>query len=112
QGEDELGLLTEAFNQMLDEIQRHDAALRKMNVDLQEEVAERKRAEKALRESEERFRSVAQSASDAIIIADAQGKILTWNNGAQSMFGYGAGEVIGQQLSHLMPERYREAHEK
>ncbi len=66
----------------------------------------------ALSESEDRFRSLVQSASDAIIIADEQGRIASWNRGAEEMFGYQQGEVIGKPLTVLMPERYRKAHEQ
>jgi PAS domain S-box-containing protein len=40
------------------------------------------------------------------------GNIISWNKGAQAMFGYSEEEVMGKPLSHLMPERYREAHAK
>ena len=76
------------------------------------DYTQRKRAEEALKESEERFRSVTQSASEAIIIADGKGEIISWNDGAQITFGYGEEEVLGKSLTVLMPERYREAHRK
>lgn len=75
-------------------------------------VAERERAQAALRESELRFRSVTQSAIDAIISADSQGLIVTWNVGAQAIFGYAEEEVRGRPLSIIMPERYRAAHQR
>ena len=67
--------------------------------------------EEKLRESEERFRSVAQSAPDAIIIANESGQIISWNKGAQGIFGYALEEVVGKPITILMPERYRDAHE-
>lgn len=73
-------------------------------------VVERKRAEEALRQSEERFRSVAHSVIDAIVSADSTGNICSWNRGAQLIFGYSEKEALGQPLSILMPERYREDH--
>jgi PAS domain S-box-containing protein len=75
-------------------------------------VVERQRAEEALRASEVRFRSVVQSANDAIIIADSQGRIMTWNQGAQAIFGYAEADVLGKPLTLLMPARYREAHQR
>lgn len=63
-----------------------------------------------LRELELRFHSVVQSAIDAIILADSDGNIISWNKGAQIIFGYEEEEVIGKPLTILMPERYREAH--
>src|SRR3954447_6034110 len=65
----------------------------------------------ALRESESRFRSVAESATDAIVAADQKGDIISWNRGAELMFGYSEDEAIGQALSILMPERFRPMHD-
>ncbi len=76
------------------------------------DVTERKLAEEAIRESEERFRSVAQSANDAIIAADSNSRIISWNNGAKNIFGYEEEEVLGKPLIMLMPEQYRDAHQK
>ena len=76
------------------------------------EVTERKRAEESLRESEGRFRAVAQSANDAIVSADTRGNIVFWNKAASNIFGYAEKEVLGQSLAMLMPERYREDHER
>jgi PAS domain S-box-containing protein len=70
------------------------------------------RAELQLRESEERFRSVVQSATDAIILADGNGSILSWNNGARRLFLYTEQEILGEPLARLLPESYRAAHEQ
>src|SRR3954471_15900258 len=67
--------------------------------------------EEALRESERRFRSFANSANDAMITADESGMIVSWNRGAERMFGYGPDEVAGKPLSLLMPGRYRTRHD-
>ena len=63
-----------------------------------------------LEKSEERFRSVTQSATDAIISANSNGNILSWNNGAQAMFGYKEDEIFGRPLTELMAPEYRDAH--
>ena len=73
---------------------------------------ERKQIEGALGESEERFRSVAESAKDGIILADGTARILSWNQAAQTIFGYSEEEVLGKPLTMLMPERYRQRHTK
>ncbi len=62
----------------------------------------------ALRESELKFRTVTQSASDAIVSADAGGHIISWNRGARVIFGYEEEEAIGKPVTMLMPDRYRE----
>ena len=65
----------------------------------------------ALRESENRFRSVAESATDAIVAADQNGDIISWNRGAELMFGHAEDDVVGKALSILMPERFRPMHD-
>ncbi|MEJ7622918.1 MAG: response regulator [Pyrinomonadaceae bacterium] len=69
-----------------------------------------RQSEEAMRESELKFRSVTESANDAIIAADSKGKIISWNNGAKRIFGYDGAEVTGSPLTILMPQVYREAH--
>ena len=79
---------------------------------LEQEAAARKKAEAHLKkQSETKFRSVAQSAKDAIITADTKGNIAFCNTAADKMFGYREGELIGQSISVLMPQRFRAAHE-
>jgi PAS domain S-box-containing protein len=70
------------------------------------DITERKRVEVELKESEERFRSVGQTASDAIISTDEEGKIIFWNNAAEDIFGYSVDEIVGRPLTILIPERY------
>jgi len=70
------------------------------------------RTEYLLTESEERFRSLVESATDAIVVADRRGFILSWNRSACRLFGYAKEDVIGQPLTMLMPARYRHAHEQ
>lgn len=77
-----------------------------------DDISERKWAEQAIRASEKRFRSVVQTASDAIITANSCGQITFWNLAAEDMFGYSADEIVGKPLTAIMPERYREAHLK
>ena len=69
------------------------------------------RTQQALRSSESRFRTVIDSAPDAIIQANQEGTIIGWNGAAESQFGYTELEVIGKPLTMLMPPRYREAHQ-
>ena len=85
---------------------------RKYILSFDRDITERKRAEEALRESEIRFRSVTQSAADAIISADGADNIISWNKGAQTIFGYTEEEAVGKPLIILIPERYRNAHQR
>ena len=77
---------------------------------VQEETARALAAEAVAQAGKEQFRSVTQSANDAIISADSGGTILSWNQGAHTIFGYAEDEVVGQPLTLLMPQRYRAAH--
>ncbi len=64
-------------------------------------------------ESSRRYREIVESAFDAFIGIDSNGVIMDWNAQAEATFGWFRGEAIGQALSRLIiPERYREAHEK
>jgi PAS domain S-box-containing protein len=74
------------------------------------DITEKKKTEEALKQSEERFRSVTRTANDAIISVDSKGKILGWNNGAGKIFGYEEREIIGQALDLIIPEKYKEPH--
>jgi PAS domain S-box-containing protein len=68
-----------------------------------------RRALEALRESEERFRAVAESASDALICCDSHETIFFWSKSAETIFGYTAGEATGEPFAFLVPPRWREA---
>ncbi len=74
-------------------------------------LVERRRAEEALRASEQRFRAVTDAAVDAIVSADSFGRLLSWNSGAERMFGWRAEEVVGRPLTVIIPERLRALHE-
>lgn len=72
------------------------------------DITERKLAEKELRESEERLRSITQSANDAIITVDIKRKIIDWNLGAKKIFGYSRDETVGKKLDIIIPTSYFE----
>jgi len=63
-----------------------------------------KRLTRKLSISESRFRSVAQTARDAIVTTDGEGRIVTWNRSATSMFGYSENDIRGSQLMNLFTE--------
>ncbi|MGD2063898.1 MAG: PAS domain S-box protein, partial [Nitrospirota bacterium] len=67
------------------------------------DISERKQAE-------QKFRSVTESAIDAIISADHTGQIISWNKAATRILGYTEEEVVGQRLELIIPERFHEAH--
>jgi two-component system sensor kinase FixL len=61
--------------------------------------------------SEARWRSVVDSAVDGIVVIDAQGHIESVNPAAERLFGYPAADLIGRNVSMLMPSPYREEHD-
>ncbi|MFQ5551399.1 MAG: PAS domain S-box protein, partial [Gemmatimonadales bacterium] len=74
------------------------------------DITERRRAEEALRESEEKYRVVAESATDAIITIDEASRIIYANPATEKVFGYAADDLLGQPLTLLMPESLRSRH--
>ena len=81
--QDELGDLAATFNRMTSA------------------VAER---EERLRDSEERFRAMTESAVDAVVTTDDGGHIVSWNRGAQAIFGHTPDEALGLALTRLLPD--------
>jgi two-component system sensor histidine kinase UhpB len=75
------------------------------------DISERKAAERALQESEARMRAIFETAVDAILTIDAEGRVDRFNPAAQRLFGYSEAEVIGKNISMLMPSPDRERHD-
>ncbi len=77
-----------------------------------EDITERLSAESALREAEERMRSVLDHVVDGIITVDERGTIESFNPAAEKIFGYRASEVVGRDMKLLMPEPGRSRHDE
>ena len=75
------------------------------------DISERKFMEEMHRATELKFQSITDSANDAIISANEDGEIQSWNKAAEDIFGYREDEVIGGSLTVIIPEEYRELHE-
>jgi PAS domain S-box-containing protein len=88
---DEMGLLTDAFNQMLGRIEEQTEVLRQ-NEEIRSFLA-----------------AIVESSDDAIIGKDFGSKVISWNAGAERMFGYAAAEMLGQPIARLQsPDRPEE----
>ncbi len=74
------------------------------------DITERRRAEETLRESEERYRVIAETATDAIITIDSNSIIRFANPAVEQIFQYRPDELVDNHLTMLMPERLRQAH--
>jgi len=81
-------------------------------VDVRRLVLKMSHVEDALSAKEEQFRRVVHTAPDGIVLADSDGKIVSWNTAAERLFGYPEGEILGRPLTTIMPLRYREAHQR
>jgi PAS domain S-box-containing protein len=78
-----------------------------------EDITERRRAEEVLRESQERYRSIIETAQDAFISIDTRGLVTDWNRQAELTFGWSRSEIVGQTLVEtIIPPHYRQAHER
>jgi len=64
---------------------------------------------KSLRESEGRFRSVVESANDAIVQIDQKGEIVSWNRTARTIFGYKDTEILHRPLAALFPDSFSDS---
>ncbi len=87
-----------------------EARVEERTAELTAEIFQREKIEKSLRESEQRFRSVAETANDGIVSVDKKGDIVTWNKGARIIFGYNEEEVLGKSVEMIMPKEYRDRH--
>ena len=82
--------------------------LHQTNAQLQEEISERKKTEKALRESEDRYRSLFESAPEFIYILDANGVIMQINADVVMRSGYTEEDMVGQHITEFFTPASRE----
>ncbi|HEY5564089.1 MAG TPA: PAS domain S-box protein, partial [Rhodothermia bacterium] len=92
-------------------VQRDAGGKARRVIGLAQNVTSTVRTQAALRASEHRVRSILNTAVDAIITVNERGIIETFNRAAEQIFGYSESEVIGVNVSVLMPSPYREEHD-
>jgi len=111
----EVDVMTRALNSLLGKLNANEASLKELNLSLERRVAERtaelERAHDAMQASEERIRAIVDTALDAFVGMDAQGRVTDWNSQAEAIFGWRKDEVMGKLVADvIMPQRYRQAH--
>lgn len=89
-GNDEIGSLTDAFNQMLNQIERQSLEIRIAN------------------EINSKLAAIVESSADAIIGNSLNLIITSWNNSAERIFGYSAHEMMGQSVTKIIPPNMRD----
>ncbi len=104
--------LRRAYDELEHRVEQRTTELSQANTLLKREVADRVRAEEALRTSERLYRQLTEGTLEAIVVADERGRIKLFNPAAQRAFGYEEREILGQPLTLLMPPEDREAHEQ
>ena len=81
-----------------------------MNHALAAEIVERKKTERALRTSRAEFEAFVDSAPDAIVSVNREGRIVLVNSQTEKVFGYARDELLGKPVELLLPQRYRNLH--
>jgi len=112
----EVQILQDALNELLAKVRVKEAGLRELNASLENRVAERTAALHAAveetRKSEHRVRAIIDTALDAFVGVDAEGRITDWNPRAEEIFGWTRAEVLGKTVTEtIIPLRFRQAHQ-
>ncbi|MBI3600498.1 MAG: PAS domain S-box protein [Nitrospinae bacterium] len=74
------------------------------------DITERKKMKESLKISEERYRGLVETSTDAIISVNEAREIIQWNDSASKIFGYSKYEIMGKLIDIIIPEDYRNKH--
>lgn len=99
------------INIKIDPIRDDDGQLRGF-MGIETDISPRKAAEASLAASAQHTQAVLDNVLDGIVTIDGQGMVDSFNRSAERIFGYVAGEVVGRNVSMLMPEPYRGEHDE
>lgn len=96
---DEVGQLSFYYNSFMDKLETY-------NDNLNAQMEERKQVQKALIESEEKYRSVMEATPDPIVVYDTKGKVTYMNPAFTKVFGYTLQDSIGKKMDHFVPREH------
>ncbi|MFK3737714.1 sensor histidine kinase [Massilia sp. TN1-12] len=115
-GYEEVRELADSLNHLVQDLIRRSAELELLNATLERRVGERTNELAAalaqVQANEQRIHTIIDTAQDAFIGVDLDGRIVDWNTQARAMFGWSRGEAIGKPVALTVPERYRFSVEK
>jgi diguanylate cyclase (GGDEF)-like protein/PAS domain S-box-containing protein len=112
----EVQILHRALNALLTKVRTNEKGLRELNAHLETRVIERTAelhaAVEETRAGEERVKAIIETAHDAFVGADADGRITDWNPRAEEIFGWTRQEALGRTVTEtIIPLRFRDAHD-
>ncbi|MFO8083353.1 MAG: cache domain-containing protein [Desulfobacterales bacterium] len=94
---DEIGQLASYFNDFMEQLEQYSN-------DLNEEIKQRRKAEAALRMSQERYQSVMEATPDPIVLYNMKGEVIFFNPAFTRVFGWRLEECIGRKMDYFVPD--------
>jgi len=105
-GASEIYKMSMAFNAMISVLERREVRLQNQKNVLEAQVREREAAELKLKNTSSRMQAIFNNVTDGILVVDMEHKIVSANPTAKKIYGYSAGEIVGENLSHVMDDSF------